>query len=639
MFLFNLTLGQFLVLFGSASAFLVALYLLDRSRRRQMVSTLRFWIAAEQPPQVRRRKKIQQPWSLLLQLASIGLLLLAIAQLRWGSRESAPRDHIIVLDTSAWMGARLNNRTLLEEAKDRARAYMKVLPSADRVMLVRADALATPATPFERDRRVVERALNESAPGSTALNLDQALTFARGVQAQGGRRAGEIVYIGPGRVSERDPGDQSVQAANLRFLPVTDPAENCGLRKIGLRRSEADAGIWEITVAVRNYGKQPKNLNVGLAFGPSESGAGNVPVGSRQVAVPPGGEKELSFEFRTRAAGLLDARLYPNDAFPADNRAVLELPAHRNISVVVFSDAPELLRPALAANSRVTATFLRAAEYRDVPGADLVVLDRFKPPQRPRVPSIWIDPPADASPIPVRSRQENAQFTHWLASHSLGAGLRTRDLKLESASILEAAPADVRIGETDKGPVIVARPAPVKTVVLGFHPALSAMRYELATPLLFANILHWMSPEIFRRREMSGSSAGTIAAVLDSEVKAADVKVTREDGSPVPFTIHGRAVRFYAGHPGTVRLETGDRESVYSLTLPEMWEATWDPPLGVRRGLPRLSALPGGARDLWPWLALAGAAGLLAEWYLYGRFRRAAMRLQRPAAFSARKAS
>ena len=48
MHLLNLTLGQFLALFGSVSAVMLALYLLDRTRRRQVVSTLRFWVSAEQ---------------------------------------------------------------------------------------------------------------------------------------------------------------------------------------------------------------------------------------------------------------------------------------------------------------------------------------------------------------------------------------------------------------------------------------------------------------------------------------------------------------------------------------------------------------------------------------------------------------
>ena len=43
MFLLNLSLAQFLGASARCAAVVVALYLLDRSRRRQVVSTLRFW--------------------------------------------------------------------------------------------------------------------------------------------------------------------------------------------------------------------------------------------------------------------------------------------------------------------------------------------------------------------------------------------------------------------------------------------------------------------------------------------------------------------------------------------------------------------------------------------------------------------
>src|SRR5215471_7581088 len=114
MYLLNLSLFQFLAVFGSISAISVALYLLDRSRRKVVVSTLRFWVSAEQPSAAARRRRIQQPWSLLLQLVSMGLLLLAIAQLKLGTPASAGHDHVIVLDTSSWMAARTGNRTLMD---------------------------------------------------------------------------------------------------------------------------------------------------------------------------------------------------------------------------------------------------------------------------------------------------------------------------------------------------------------------------------------------------------------------------------------------------------------------------------------------------------------------------------------------
>src|SRR2546426_103233 len=267
MYLFNLTLAQFATLFGSASALVVALYLLDRSRRKQTVATLRFWVAAEQPTVVARRKKIQQPLSLLLQLISICLLLLAIAQLRLGSKGATPFDHVLILETSAWMGARSPARTqsaqpltLMDEARARARAYVRTLPPGDRVMLVRADALATPATGFEVNRGKVEEAIAGSEPGATALNLEQAFEFARQIQSLSARRAGEVVFVGSGRVSETDAAALSTTSVpNLRILPIADTPENCGLRKIGLRRSATDPAVWEIFVSVRNYGAKPRS--------------------------------------------------------------------------------------------------------------------------------------------------------------------------------------------------------------------------------------------------------------------------------------------------------------------------------------------------------------------------------------------
>src|SRR5580698_733292 len=245
MYFLNLSLFQFLAVFGSISVISVALYLLDRSRRKQVVSTLRFWVAAENPVAAARRKHITQPWSLLLQLAGMALLLLAIAQLRLGAPAQAGRDHVVILETSAWMGARSGNRTLMDLARERARRYVRALPSVDRVMLVRADALATPATAFEPNHRKVEAAIRASGPGSTALDLDQAFAFARHIQSQQGRRSGEIAFIGAGRTSG-DSASSPPPPRNLRVIAIPDAIENTGLRKIGLRRSTTDPDLWEI---------------------------------------------------------------------------------------------------------------------------------------------------------------------------------------------------------------------------------------------------------------------------------------------------------------------------------------------------------------------------------------------------------
>src|ERR1700687_1904192 len=130
----NLSLGELLGLAGAISAGVVALYLLDRSKRRQLGATLRLWSAADVRTELKHRRRIQQPWSLLLQLLSIMLLLLALAGPRWGGDDNSSRDHVLILDASAWMGARTRQGTLMDDAKTAARAYLKALPAGDRVM-------------------------------------------------------------------------------------------------------------------------------------------------------------------------------------------------------------------------------------------------------------------------------------------------------------------------------------------------------------------------------------------------------------------------------------------------------------------------------------------------------------------------
>ncbi len=620
MSLLNLSLFQFIAVFGSISAVAVALYLLDRSRRRQVVSTLRFWVAAAQPAVAARRKHINQPWSLILQLVSMALLLLAIAQLRLGTPAQAGRDHVIILETSAWMAARSGKQTLMDLARERARRYLHALPARDRVMLVRADALATPATVFEPDRRKVEAAIDASVPGATALNLDQALAFARHVQAQEGGRSGEIAFVGTGRTIERDPSFAGTPPHRLRVLLVPDAIENAGLRKIGMQRSATDPGLWEIYVAAHNYGTQPRTLTLALDFGPPGN-HGRVAVGAQRVTLAPGGDKEATFQYRTAAAGVLGVSLSPHDAFPADDRAELELPSQPTLPVTVYSNEPDLLRPVLSSSPRVTAVYRKPEEYRPN-DSGLVILDRFIPPQRPTADSLWIDPPREGSPIPVRQVVEQAAFKGWRADHPVAQGLRAKDFKFEKVSVFEAAADDGRIAEVQEGPIIVARPGNPKIVVLGFHPALSAMRYELATPLLFANLLRWFSPEIFRRWEITGGSLGAVKLLLDEEVPASGVKVITADGDALPFTVRERVLNFFSGTPGTVRVQAGDREYIYSLTLPQLWDAKWDPPADALKGIPRFNQVLDGASDLWPWLALAGGAGLFLEWLLFGRFRR-----------------
>lgn len=610
----NLTLGQFALLMGAVSAFSVALYLLDRARRRQVVSTLRFWAEPGEPAPVTRKKKIQQPFSLLLQLLGMLFLLLAVAQFQFGTRENSRRDHVVLLDTSSWMAALLpgqNEKVLLDQAKANALAWLRAVPSKDRVMLVRADGLSTPATSWETDHRAIAKAILSAQPGSTVLNLVQAVDFARQVQQQSGSNAGEIVYVGPGRVAARDAGN--IDASRLRVLAVDDSIENVGLRSVGARRSTTSADVWDVLVRVRNYGRQAKTVNATLNFG-------NAPQGSKPILIPAGEEREVTLPVRTRAAGLLEIRLYPQDGFGADNYAALELPQQRTLHVVVYTNDAAGYRAALSADPRVRAEFKFPEAF--TPANDgLVILDRFRPSSKPTGNVLWVDPPQATSPVSVRERVEDPTGVKWAAGQPITEGLRSRDLRLGSVSVFNPAAGDTRIAEIEKGPVAISRAndGGGKLVVIGFNPFAGAMRFELATPLLLGNMLRWVAPDVFRDVDVSTQGAGTISAPLLKAAGGGEIQVLNEAGVNLPFNVQDKSIQFFAGEPSRVRVISGTTERVYSLTLPEMWDTRWTPPTGVRRGIPARSDTMRRNLDLWPFLALIGLTFLLVEWFLYAR--------------------
>src|SRR5690606_33137289 len=120
------------------------------------------------------------------------------------------RRHVVLLDASSVMARSSGGRGWMEVAAARARQYLRALPPGDRVLLVRADGLPTPATGFTAERAVLLEAIDETEAGWTALDFDAALAFARdalrleldaddAATLRADARLGEVVYIGPGR--------------------------------------------------------------------------------------------------------------------------------------------------------------------------------------------------------------------------------------------------------------------------------------------------------------------------------------------------------------------------------------------------------------------------------------------------------
>ena len=166
-----------------------------------------------------------------------------------------------------------------------------------------------------------------------------------------------------------------------------------------------------------------------------------------------------------------------------------------------------------------------------------------------------------------------------------------------------------------------------RNVVMGFDPFTGAMRYELTTPLLLANILRWVAPDVFRDIDVGTQSAGAVSTPVPSE---GAVQVLTDSGTSLPYNMRDKAIEFFAGESARVRVIAGNSERVYSLTLPEMWDVKWTPPANVRHGIPAWNDAIRRNRDWWPFLAALGALVLIAEWIAYGRYSPVRLRVVKP---------
>ena len=224
----------------------------------------------------------------------------------------------------------------------------------------------------------------------------------------------------------------------------------------------------------------------------------------------------------------------------------------------------------------------------------------------------------------VRANVEKPKLTGWNSDHELGAGLRTKDVEITASEVFAPEKDDVVVAESEQGPVIVARPprggAP-GLVALGFHPVRSGMRYELATPLLFANILKWSHPDLFQRWELNAGSVGTVTAALGKNIDPASISVRSNEICRCRTPWRAGLSDFIVRRPVWSGSATAITNWSTLLRFPNRRD-TWVAPAGVRRGVPARDPIDRTPTDLWPWLAFLGEAGLILEWLLYGRGQR-----------------
>lgn len=618
--LLNLALGQLLGLFLPLAAGLVALYFYDRSRRRVLVSTLRFWPRRPAPAVRQRHKRIQHPFSLALQLIALLLLLLAIADPRPDAVGPASQRRAILLDTSSSMELSDDDgQQLMDQAKALALAYLDSVPSRDQIVLIAADGAPSVRVPFTADRGQLRESILAAVPGPTALDLAAAFDLAAGtlrlaLDAGGetlpaGRQTAEAVYIGPGLFAGQPI--RSDVAPAVRFLQTGQPSDSLGLIALRASADPSENDKWSVELGARNYENEVLTASIEFFFDEQR-------LGHRPMSIPAGEDASLRFTLRTGRPGRLLARAIVEDGHAANNEALLEIPGSRRTQLQVVGASESAFEPLLASGAWVNPTFVQSPDEL-VDGAIHVWANGAQNARSRR--AIYLAPPGMASPAEEVTAVRDQPVAEWSPSHPLAQGVRDPEFTPSRMRVFETLVGDEVVASTAEGPVILARATrEARSVTFGFDLADDSVRNRLAAPLLFANAVAWLDAGAFQPESVEARSPGAVAIEAPNS-SFEQVSVRNSNGESIPWLLSDGVVRFYAGQPGTYRVATADRTVTLHLDQPQVPAGKWDPDNALRR-LPAKTAGSGPPGALWPWLAALAGLILLYDWIRFGRGRR-----------------
>jgi Ca-activated chloride channel family protein len=610
------------VVWSALAALALWLYLHHRRPQHRRVSTLRFW-ASVQPIAQPLRRRLREPWALLAQVLFLLLLILALANPRWGVTFEG-RSVAIVLDTSIWSQMRPAGASpWMDREREEAQRLLDSLPSGDRVLLLPAEADAPPILPFTTDRGALLRAIAEVRTSSGSADVPRALEMGRA--ALTGSRRGLLVYIGPGMLDEQQersldefragmetPGSSGGQPQFLvRLVGGESPVQNRGITRLSLRRDAAQPDLWHLLTQLKNYGDAKTSVVLKL----SVSGQ---PLGQRTISLSPGELANAENEFVWGKGGLLQAEISPSDALAADDRAVVNLPTFRVVRVAVLANTapfPTDLLAVLSSNPYLHTEVVTPATNNDV-SPDVAIYQGSSLPAQPAFNSIWFL----SGQASVGSRA--VRVVGWNSQHPATRWVRTRDVSVRNPALLTVLPTDTVLASTEgnpPAPLILAREQNGRRLlIIGFDPHNSNFPLQSAFPLLMAGGIEWMTHSV----DESAESLST--GELDLPGPAA--RIIAPSGRDVPFARNGQDVHLLATETGMYRVISPNGETSVAVNTPllpaQRMTLTSPETAGVES-----EPLQQAGWDLWRWLVLLAIVALWLEWWLYysGRENRRAM--------------
>lgn len=533
-------------LLGTAAAIglvVLALYLLRRTPKPQVVSNVTFWMRAVQSSRPRFLRAARIPW--LAFLISLLVALLFVTELgdpRFG--QGVRGTTVIVLAAGRSMGASFGGETRIERAEREVRSWVDRTTVGGRVAVVRAGMRPETLLALTEDPADLERALADFTLDDGPADLEGALRLADRIIATSGE-AGQILLV-----ADRDVELETT--ATRVLIPVGVPSDTVAIADFSARRDPLAAGEYVTQVSVRSFSSREASARLRVFDG-------EVPLLDRRVTLHPGEGALLTAQGFSAERAELTARLEDvqiagsEDALEIDDAAYAVVEPLAPLRVLLVSAGNDYLEAALAVHPNATVERIDPGELGsrsdDALGAyDVLVLDRTPLPEENRHPSVLLFSPPGGQ-LGAIGAAERPRVSASLASHPAMRGVRLDGIRIGRALRFATEAGDQVLIRSGADALSVAREAPGRRLLaFGIDLGATDLVQREAFPLFVHDALSWASasqdeiPLPRRLGEPLYAGAGQTVLGPDGEpVDASELAAVRHQGI---YHVGERAVAF-----------------------------------------------------------------------------------------------
>lgn len=646
---------------------LIALYFLKLKRHERVVSSTILWQRSVEDLHVNAPfQRLRSSLLLLLQLLVVGGLIFALWRPRAVGELETGESMVVLIDTSASVGAVEGEETRLDRAKAHAHELVNAMELGNRMSILTFNARTRTIEPLTDDVNSLHAAIDRIELTAAPTRMSQALIDA-GALAQSVAQA-EVRVIGDSSYGDLSTLPEEIMRLKLDFHNTATRLDNIAITELDVRQSFELDQHTEVLAVVNNFSSQEWSGTVSLFFGDELQDA-------RPLTIAPDEAIPTAFSGTTLQEGLIRVSIDSNDALAIDNDAWVFISPPKPVRALLVGPENLLLDNVLA--TAVSATYRRMSlgEYEsatldpsveDVAGkldADVVIFDRAAPSGPPVMPAIYIAcrPQFEGNAATELANELSGESTDdvepeeeddasrrdplyvewptivdWDRTHPVNRFLVYADLSIEKARTLGENDGFHPLVDTDKGVIVgwrTFRPtgrAPVSTVVIGFDLLESSWWELYSFPIFFANTLQWLHRERSGRAKGRYRTGDPLAYRPDEE---ADAEL--RDWDAVRFlTPSGQLVVPSRDEYSNLVLATATEAGIYEVVDGDETLA-WLPVSVLNDEESRLvpeetielrdytvettSATEQGMKDLWKWFAVAALLFLFVEWFVYNR--------------------